>query len=139
MIRRTLTILSLLGLLLSVGLWGITYLHIGYERGLNYLSAGEGELIWIHSTRVEQPGAGWWFIGFMDFDTRWIPRILVREWGWNVHLPLWIPCAMFGSTLTFISLPFHRCRKHKKLGLCVKCGYDLRGSKERCPECGEER
>jgi hypothetical protein len=28
--------------------------------------------------------------------------------------------------------------KRMKLGLCVICNYDLRGSTERCPECGTE-
>ena len=54
-------------------------------------------------------------------------------------LPLWIPTAGFGLLFAFFR-PLHhsRRRKRKKLGLCVKCGYDLRASKERCPECGTE-
>ena len=38
MLRKTLTILSLIGLLLSVGLWGVSYLNIYYTvrlRGMN--------------------------------------------------------------------------------------------------------
>ena len=31
MLRKTLTIFSLIGLLLSVGLWGVSYFRIGYR------------------------------------------------------------------------------------------------------------
>ena len=203
MIRKTLTILSLLGLLLSVGLWGMTghwalgYIpdsrtcKIGFMFGaftflwpdepfvevadprrtqsprdltsrmrefVMYIepSSPDRGFVWVSPQRQARATAG---IGYssrlVGWHWRWLPRVeeklgvFVRpgspNWrkidcsGYFLEVPLWIPTLVFGSLFCACRpLTFHRRRKRKKLGLCLKCGYDLRASKDRCPECGEE-
>ncbi|MCH9033111.1 MAG: hypothetical protein IID42_01240 [Planctomycetes bacterium] len=80
-------------------------------------------------------------IGFAGFRWRttelhYITEIWLRT---KVSLPFWMPFIFLGAypTLAFIRGPLRRYRRRKR-GLCVTCGYDLRGSPERCPECGGE-
>jgi predicted RNA-binding Zn-ribbon protein involved in translation (DUF1610 family) len=51
----------------------------------------------------------------------------------TLGLPHWLFVLVFGLSPM---LPFRRQQRRRKLGLCLTCGYDLRASKERCPECG---
>ena len=54
-------------------------------------------------------------------------------------LPLWMVTGSFAAmACSLYFLPRRTRRKRKKLGLCLHCGYDLRGSKDKCPECGTE-
>jgi hypothetical protein len=56
---------------------------------------------------------------------------------WAMWAPHWF-LALLLSALPMRQL--HRwltVRRRRKGGLCLTCGYDLRGTVERCPECGE--
>ena len=83
---------------------------------------------------VVSPGrARWSYFPFAIFETCWAPEFgSLRNW----RLPLWIPCLAFTAIFLSSYLPVRRRGQRRKRGLCVKCGYDLRGSRERCPECG---
>ncbi len=52
-------------------------------------------------------------------------------------VPFWIPLGVIGYVVWRLRFsPANLRRRRIKLGLCLTCGYDLRASKERCPECG---
>ncbi|HEX2971641.1 MAG TPA: hypothetical protein VHP11_04880 [Tepidisphaeraceae bacterium] len=55
---------------------------------------------------------------------------------WRVQVRPWLlllPPLILPAGWALGDLRQHRTQRK---GLCVQCGYDLRASKERCPECG---
>jgi hypothetical protein len=62
-----------------------------------------------------------------------------------LHLlaPLFLPVAIGWSLLLALRVPGavarHKTRRRLERGQCGRCGYDLRGSPDRCPECGTVR
>ncbi len=59
----------------------------------------------------------------------------------NVAIPFWMLLVASGG-LPLACLVWRRRSRlmalRREAGLCVTCGYDLRASGERCPECGAE-
>ena len=87
------------------------------------------------------PNAGHWqrsdelafsLTGFV-FESYLKPNYAWRYF--KIHVPFWIPAVLLAAYPGLVSV--RRWRRRKR-GLCLKCGYDLRGSPgPRCPECGE--
>lgn len=54
----------------------------------------------------------------------------------RVSIPLWLPAVLLSlpAVLTLRRALVRRNRRRNNR--CLSCGYDLRGSSDRCPECG---
>ena len=155
MLRKLLTILSLIGLLVSVASWVTIPWDIRYKFNhviFRWSDGGFGVCTqWLADGSFDSSRQGWTIWG-RTYKISWLPQFApIRIWrnvkgSWatrfyyaisNWWLPSWIPFVICGVTFCRCDpLRYTRRRKRKKFGLCMKCGYDLRASKERCPECG---
>jgi hypothetical protein len=99
----------------------------------------------------------------MPSGLRWystpVPRLAERSWGFlwthdtGARLTSWSSAQVYADEWQFglpwwlfavatAILPFARCAvclrrlRQRKPGCCRACGYDLRATPDRCPECG---
>jgi hypothetical protein len=70
--------------------------------------------------------------GFGSFDVSTSPRHTIAA----IWFPHWF-CALIFAVLPAARIrSILRTRRAKRAGLCRYCGYDLRATPNRCPECG---
>ena len=164
--RRLFTILSTFSLLLFVAvvvMWVRSYstedfLYVHSGRSNAQLTSSLGRLQFYPNALVRWGLAavtpvqtGWhhhaqpvWphppIQGFRPAEYSW------RLWGfryWEPHRGM--PCVQWpywSVALVMLVLPAARVRqwikshRRRRIGLCSSCGYDLRATRGRCPECG---
>jgi hypothetical protein len=56
--------------------------------------------------------------------------------GWIINTPMWVVAALLAVLPAFWVGGSWLRRRKRAAGLCRVCGYDLRASRDRCPECG---
>jgi hypothetical protein len=144
------SVLSLIFCLATVGLWVRSYsrsdtlvLDVQDERPREYVLTsdlgvlsfwrGWGALEYVHGPYH------WWYRDAENIGRDHSFGYFVNSYSGDVEVlvPHWLPTILFALAPTYWLLgPRRRERRRRRLGLCLNCGYDLRATPGRCPECG---
>jgi hypothetical protein len=75
--------------------------------------------------------ASWQWLGF-----GYVPVLGTNLDGGSLVVPIWLPTLLLSMLPVIFPRSYLRSRSRRLLGLCTHCGYDLRATSDRCPECG---
>lgn len=113
------------------------------HNGISRLYEAHYEILALPATEVEvgMDPRGGSLARCLGFSGSWghqVTKMGSASYVW-VGLPYWFVCLL---TAPWPVLGVRRIRRRWRQllrieqGLCGQCGYDLRGSRDRCPECG---
>ena len=137
MVRKTLTIFFLLGLLTSAGVWAASYWNWEYTHWKTEIALWGGTLVYRQYDAPPEKDAGWRCYGWIPWpQTQWWLRrgsSLTHEWA---AYPLWMPTALFavlyyGLRLILLLRSFYR-ERHAR---CRVCGCAVQDSLLCCRKC----
>src|SRR5688572_13035945 len=123
---------------------------------------GGGDVVVFHVTTYEidhSPHPGWLHVAHPPLSiSNSLPDRVVGLFGYGIvdyhptpgdlvmryralTLPYWLFTLAFASPFLLMAWRHWRSRAARRIaaGLCPACGYDLRASGTRCPECGAAR
>jgi hypothetical protein len=151
------TWVSLLLCLATIGLWVDSYWHYcAVTDSRSDATSGVASKVggfYLFSYDAPSGGFGYqgWYSDLMYVSDperfygivaqRWKPIRFVRLSSHfrELIIPHWVFVILFAIAplIRFRAWRRHRCRA--QAGVCTKCGYDLRATPDRCPECGTVR
>ena len=116
--------------------WPTDSYGLRYERGtpvpavehvvrMLVLNVGPGD----HFGQWQRMGFGWYW---------WRPASGAGNFA-RIVVPLWAVVAATGALPAWRAIGTLARRRRPRPGLCATCGYDLRATPSRCPECGTIR
>jgi hypothetical protein len=97
----------------------------------SYGRLGKGHLYWDSLPERTM----WNRLGFAEIRTGWMSSF-ADESRKGFAIPAWLPVLAFGLWPALWIVRVVRWRSRLGVGHCRECGYDLRATPKRCPECG---